>query len=313
MWRVLLRRILFAVPLLLVVTALAFVLVDLVPGDVARTILGPEANAEQIAALRAELGLDEPIWARYGGWVSDVLHGDLGRSLLNGQPVATLVGQRLIVTLCLVIGSLIVVVLVGLALGVVSAVRGGALGRVLDVFAALGTAVPNYWFALVLVAIVAVQLRLLPVVGWVPPQFSASDWARALILPVLAIASGGITATAKQTRDAMLRVLDSDYVLALRATGLSERRVILQHALRNASLPVLTVIGITAVGTVSGTVLIEQVFSMPGLGTLAVSSTATGDFPTVLGVVLAFTLIVIVVNLVVDLAYGLLNPKVAVE
>ena len=130
---------------------------------------------------------------------------------------------------------------------------------------------------------------------------------------MLAIASGGITATAKQTRDAMLRVLDSDYVLALRATGLSERRVILQHALRNASLPVLTVIGITAVGTVSGTVLIEQVFSMPGLGTLAVSSTATGDFPTVLGVVLAFTLIVIVVNLVVDLAYGLLNPKVAVE
>lgn len=313
MWRVLLRRILFAVPLLLVVTALAFVLVDLVPGDVARTILGPEATDAQIAALRAELGLDQPLWLRYGTWLLDVFQGDLGRSLLNGQPVATLVGQRLIVTVCLVAGSLVVVVVVGLTLGVVSAVRGGALGRVLDIFAALGTAVPNYWFALVLIAIVAVQLRLLPVVGWVPPQFSVADWARALILPVLAIAAGGITATAKQTRDAMLRVLDSDYVLAVRAAGLSERRVILQHALRNASLPVLTVIGITAVGTVSGTVLIEQVFSMPGLGTLAVSATATGDFPTVLGVVLAFTLIVIVVNLVVDLTYGLLNPKVTVE
>ena len=175
MWRVLLRRILFAVPLLLVVTALAFVLIDLVPGDVAGTILGPEASEAQIAALRAELGLDQPVWARYGGWLADVFQGDLGRSLLNGQPVSTLVGQRLIVTVCLVVGSLIVVVFVGLTLGVVSAVRGGALGRVLDVFAALGTAVPNYWFALVLVAVVAVQLRLLPVVGWVPPQISASD------------------------------------------------------------------------------------------------------------------------------------------
>lgn len=313
MLRILLRRLIFAIPLLLVVTALAFFLVDLVPGDVARTILGPEATDAQVAALRAELGLDQPVWTRYWSWLSGVIQGDLGESLLNGQPVTTLLSQRLLVTICLVVGSLLVVILIGLALGVVSAVRGGVLGRIMDVFAALGTAVPNYWFALVLVAIIAVQLRLLPVVGWVPPTLSVSGWALALILPVLAIASGGITATAKQTRDAMLRVLDSDYVLSLRASGIGEGRVIFLHALRNASLPVLTVIGITAVGTVSGTVLVEQVFAMPGLGTLAVSSTATGDFPTVLGVVLAFTLIVVVVNLVVDLAYGLLNPKVSVE
>lgn len=313
MARLLLRRLIFAIPLLLVVTALAFVLVDLVPGDVARIILGPEATDAQVLALRGELGLNDPLWVRYGSWVADAVQGDLGRSLLNGQPVLTLVSQRLLVTVCLVAGSLLVVVLVGLALGVLSAVRGGAVGRVLDAGAALGTAVPTYWFALVLVAIVAVQLRLLPVVGWVPPTFSVSEWARALILPVIAIASGGITATAKQTRDAMLRVLDSDFVLAARATGLSEKRVVLRHALRNASLPVLTVIGITAVGTVSGTVLVEQVFAMPGLGTLAVSATSAGDFPTVLGVVLAFTLIVVVVNFVVDLLYGVLNPKVAVE
>jgi len=313
MARLLLRRLVFALPLLLVVTALAFVLVDLVPGDIARAILGPEASEDQVGNLRAELGLDQPLWARYGSWLADAVQGDLGRSLLNGQPVTTLISQRLLVTICLVVGSLLVVGVVGLTLGVVSAVRGGVIARILDAGAALGIAVPTYWFALVLVAIVAVQLRWLPVVGWVPPTFSVTEWARALILPVIAIASGGITATAKQTRDAMLNVLESDYVLAARATGLSERRVLLRHALRNASLPVLTVIGITAVATVSGTVLIEQVFAMPGLGTLAVSATATGDFPTVLGVVLAFTLIVIIVNFVVDLLYGVLNPKVSVE
>jgi peptide/nickel transport system permease protein len=284
-----------------------------VPGDVARTIMGPDATPEQVAALRTELGLDRPVWERYGDWLWDAVRGDLGHSLLNGQPVTTLLNQRLVVTLCLVVGALAIIVVVGVTLGAVSAVRGGALGRGLDVVAALLGAIPQYWLALVLIAIVAVQLRALPSIGWIPPTFSVGEWLRALILPVLAVAAGGVTVTAKQTRDAMLRVLDSDYILALRATGIAEWRVLVVHALRNASLPVLTVVGLTAVGLIGGTVLVEQVFAMPGLGTLSVVATGTGDFPTVLGGVVYFTVIVIVINVLVDILYAVLNPKVSVE
>lgn len=313
MFRFIVRRALLAVPVMLAVTVLAFFLTDLVPGDAARTILGSDATAGQVEALREEMRLDDPIVIRYVDWAASALTGDLGRSLLNNQPVDVLLGQRLPVTLTLIVASTALAMIVGVAFGVISALRGGVVGRILDVLSALGQAVPDYWLALLLVIVFAVQLRLFPATGWVPPGADTGGWLSHIVLPVVALAIGGVTALAKQTKDSMTTALRSDVVTALRAVGLPRRRIIGKHALRNAAIPVLTTTGLVFVGSVGGTVLIEQVFALPGLGGLAVSSTLFGDIPTIQGLVVCFTVIVIVVNLVIDIAYGILNPKVRVS
>ena len=313
MIRLIVRRLVIAVPVLFIATALTFVLASLAPGDAARTILGPNATEDQYQALRAQLHLNEPIWEQYGRWLAGAIHGDLGTSLLSGQPVVEMIDQRLAVTLTLVITSILLSALLGMTLGVVSAVRGGALGRFLDQLSALSSAVPQYWLALLLVAIFAVGLRLLPATGWTPFSQSPALWAQSLILPTIALAAGGVTAIAKQIRDSMLGTLQSDYILALRSVGISRGRVILVHAMRNASIPVLTVVGLIFVGTIGGTVLIEQIFSLPGMGALSVTSTLGGDIPVVQGVVLYFTVIILAANLLLDLAYGAINPKVRVS
>jgi peptide/nickel transport system permease protein len=311
--RFIVRRALFAVPVLFIVTALSFVLTLFVPGDAARTILGPDATEQEYARLRNELHLDDPIHLRYLSWVAGVFQGDLGRSLLSNQPVVEALNQRLPVTLSLVVIAALLTAIIGMTLGIVSAIRGGAIGRALDVLASFGQAVPDYWLALLLVIIFAVNLQLFPATGWVSPEDSIEGWAERLILPVIALAAGGVTGIAKQMRDSMLTVMRSEYILSLRAVGIPTRSVILTHALRNASIPVLTLMGLIFVGTVGGTVLVEQVFAMPGLGGLAVSSTLFGDIPMIQGLVVYFTLIVLIVNLLIDIAYGLLNPKVRVS
>ncbi|MBF0672411.1 MULTISPECIES: ABC transporter permease [unclassified Salinibacterium] len=313
MVRFVMRRALFAVPVMLVVTVLSFVLTAFVPGDAARTILGPDATDEEYARLRSEMRLDDPLVVRYIVWLGALLRGDLGRSLLNNQPVVDALNQRLPVTLSLIVVAALVTAIIGVAFGIASAVKGGALGRGLDMLASFGQAVPDYWLALLLVIVFAVNLGLFPATGWVPPGESVSRWAERLVLPVVALAAGGITGIAKQTRDSMLSVLASEYILSLRAVGVPMSSIIFRHALRNAAMPVLTVMGMIFVGAVGGTVLIERVFALPGLGGLAVSSTLYGDIPVVQGLVVYFTAIVLVVNLLVDIAYGLLNPKVRVR
>jgi peptide/nickel transport system permease protein len=194
-----------------------------------------------------------------------------------------------------------------------AAVRGGRLGRVIDVASLGGLALPNFWVAIVLVSIFAVKLGLLPATGYIGLTEDPARWIESLVLPVCALSLFGITILAKQTRDAVLEVLERDYVRMIRANGLSETRLLLKHVLRNAAIPVVTVVGLVAIGSLMGTVFVEQVFVLPGLGTLATQSTLDHDLPVILGIGVYFTLIVILVNLMVDLAYSMLNPRVRVR
>ncbi len=303
------RRLLWAVPLLVIVSLLAFVLLGLTPGDPARSILGPQATEAQLEAVRLSLGLDQPWYVQYWNWLTAALSGDLGTSMSSKTPVLAQLNSRLPVTLSLVVGATLVSSVLGIALGTYSAVRGGALGRFTDALSMLGFAIPNYWLGLVLVALFSVRLSWFPATGYVAFADSPSRWLLSIALPVITLAVGGITMIAKNTRDAMADVLTRDFIDVLRSEGWSESRIIYRHALRNAAIPVVTAIGIFFIGVLGGTVLVETVFAMPGLGGLAVGSTERHDIPVLLGVTLYFCIGVVIVNLLVDVAYGLLNPK----
>jgi peptide/nickel transport system permease protein len=306
----LVRRLLLSVPLVLVVTAISFVLVELLPGTAAAAILGTKATPEQIAVLDRELGLDLPVWQQYGRWLGGVLHGDLGTSTLTGAPVSADLAARLGVTLSLVVGAMLLTLVAGVALGVLTAVRRGVLSRCIDLLAVLGLAVPSFWLALILILLFSVRLGLLPSVGYVDPATSVGGWLQSLVLPVAALALGMVTTVAKQTRDSMLEVLERPFIASLRANGTSEARLIYRHALRNAAIPVVTVVGILFVNALTGAVFVEQIFVLPGLGSAVVSATAQRDIPTVQGTALFLTLLVVAINVAVDVTYGVLDPKV---
>lgn len=312
MLRLILRRVLISIPLILVVTFITFLLQSLAPGDTARAILGLNYTPEAYARLVQELGLDRPLLVRYADWLGSAVLGDLGTSPVSGLSVAGEIGHRLGVTISLMIGTTAVALILGVALGVVSAVRGGWLGKLVDVVSLAGFSLPNFWLGLVFVTVFAVLLRWLPATGYVSISSSPTKWIVALILPVATLAAGAIAIVAKQTRDSMRESLGRPFILALRANGVPRSSIILRHSLRNAAIPIVTVLGLMFVGLSSGTVLIEAVFAMPGLGGLAVQATTQRDVPMIQGVALTFTLIVVLVNLVVDLAYGWLNPKVRV-
>ena len=304
------RRLALAVPLLLVVSALCFVLVSLTPGNAAQEILGTNAPQESYDRLRLELGLDKPLYEQYWNWLTNALHGDLGTSLFSGQPVTVLIGERIPVTLSLIIASLLLILIVGVGLGVLSAVRGGALGRFVDGLSMIGYALPSFWIGAVLITVFAVKLRWFPATGYVRLTDSTTEWARALVLPVCALALHGIAAVVKQTREAMLDALGSENIRMARANGIPERSLVFRHALKSTGMRTTTILGLQAVGLLGGTVLVENVFALPGIGGLAVSASIQHDLPVVQGLVVLFTVIVIVINLLIDLAYTWLNPRV---
>lgn len=307
-----LRRLLLAVPVLLLVSMLTFVLVSLAPGDAARQILGSDAPPRAYTELQHALGLDRPLHEQYRTWVADAVRGDLGSSLFSTQEVTAAVESRAPVTLSLALGSLLVSLVVGVALGMVSAIRGGALGRMVDAVALVGWALPSFWLGAMLILVFAVQLRWLPAVGYVPLSESPGGWLRSLVLPVAALSLAGVAAVAKQTREAMLDVLGSEYIRVARANGIPARSLYLRHALKNTAIRVVTIIGLLAVGLVSGTVVVESVFALPGIGSLAVESTLRNDLPMIQGIVVLVTLTVIGINLVVDLLYIWIDPRVRV-
>ena len=307
--RVVGHRLLVAVPLVLLVSGLTFVLLSLTPGDAALQILGNRATPEALAALRQSLGLDLPLYEQFARWLQRAVRGDLGTSVINGEPVMTAVRSRAPVTLSLMAGAIVLSVVFGVTLGVLSAVRSGPLGRAIDVLALLGWALPVFWVGPQLVVLFAVKLQWLPAVGYVPIAESPSDWLRSLILPVCALSLGSVAAVAKQTREAMLDVLSSEYIRLARANGIRRRSLIYRHALKNAAIRVVTVLGVQAIGLLGGALFIESVFSLPGLGSLVVSASLAHDIPVVLGVAIAFTIVVIAVNVLVDVAYQFLNPK----
>jgi peptide/nickel transport system permease protein len=305
------RRLLMSIALVFVASALTFVLVSVTPGDPVSTLLGgdQQARAQDIERLREDLGLNEPLIDRYTDWLDDALHGDLGHSVITGQSVTEALNSRLSVTLNIIVVSLTLSALVGVSLGVISALRSHGLGRFTDVLSLVGLAVPAFWLGLVLVSIFAVGLGWFPANGYTPFSESPTGWLESITLPVLALFVGGIATISKQTRNSMAEVLDSEFIRNLHANGLPRRSIILRHALRNAAIPVVTVLGLSFIGLLGGTVFIEQLFVLPGLGNLAVSSVQSHDLPMVQGVVVYFVIIVAIVNLFIDLLYGWLNPK----
>jgi peptide/nickel transport system permease protein len=308
--RLVARRLLSSIPLLFLVSALTFVLVSLVPGDPARTIVGQHATVEQYQDVRRQLGLDEALPVQYGQWLARVFHGGLGASLFSGEAVTDVLGARLPVSLSLIIAGTLVSGVLGVALGLVSARRGGFLVKLVDGLSLVGLAVPAFWFALVLIAIGSVQLRWFPVTGYVAFADGPAEWARSLVLPVLSLSLSAVAIIAKQTRDAVLDTFGRDFIRVMEANGFSRRSVLYRHALRNAALPVVTVLGVVLVSLLAASVFVETVFAMPGLGSLTQQATVQHDIPVIQGAVLYITVLVVIVNLLVDLAYGRLDPRV---
>lgn len=313
MLRLIIHRLLWSIPLIFVVTFLTFFLNALAPGDLAQTMLQGEGTPEQVAELRAKLGLDQPLPVQYGAWVGQALQGNLGVSAFTGENVTDLLNSRIGVTLSIMAGVFIVCLIAGVSLGVLSALRGGFVGRFIDVLSLGGMIFPSFWVSLVFISVFAVSLGWFPATGYTPFADSPSMWLAGLVLPVLAVALHSITSIAKQTRDSMSDVMARDFIRGLRASGLPSGSIIFKHALRNASLPLVTVMGLVMVGAISGTVFVERVFVLPGMGSLAVQATQQFDIQLLQGVTLYFTLLTIIINLVVDLSYGWLNPKVRVQ
>jgi len=306
----LVRRLATIGPTLVFVSMLIFGLQQLLPGDPAVILAGEERDPNVVAYLRAKLHLDEPLPLRYAHWVGGVLQGDLGESVRSQEPVTRLIAQKLPVTIELALLAMTIALVIGIPAGVVSAVgRGTAWDYAANVFALWGLSTPNFWLGILLILLFSVQLGWLPASGYVSPFEDLRANLAAMIMPAFVLGNAIAAVLMRHTRSAMLQVLSADYVRTARAKGLSERVVVLKHALRNALTPIIT-LGALELGTLlSGAVLTEQVFTIPGFGKLIVDSVFNRDYAVVQGVVLVTATAYIVLNLLADLAYFAVNPR----
>ena len=316
MRRYLARRLLLLVPVLAGVSIVIFLVLHLSPGDPAEIMLGSQATKEDLARLREQMGLNEPLPVQYVHWISHVLRGDLGRSLWMKRPVLPEVLQRLKATLLLTVTALVLSTVVGLAFGVASAAWPRSL---LDRFSAaaslFGASMPSFWLGIVLMVIFALWLGWLPASGMFAPYGGggAGDLLSHLVLPAVTLAAASVTIVARLTRSTMLEALGQDYIRTARAKGLTEGFVVLRHGLKNALIPIVTVIGVQAGYLLGGAVLTETVFAWPGVGTLMVQGILARDFPLVQGCVLVVALSFALINLGVDLLYAWLDPRIRYE
>jgi peptide/nickel transport system permease protein len=305
----LLKNLARSLAVLLVVTFATFSLMFGNGPGIARAVLGMNARQEDIQREVVALGLDRPLLAQYWHWLKGVVTGDLGESFYTGQAVTDALSSRVPVTLAIVVITLVLTAVLSVLLGVTAAVKGGWVDRVLQFLSVLGTAVPGFIVAIVLVFGFAVAWRVLPATGYVSPEISVSGWVASVTLPVAALLIGAVAGAAAQFRTAVLDTLSRDYVRTLRARGISERNIVFRHVLRNSAAPGLTVLSLTTFSLLGGAVFIEQVFALPGMGQLANQSALVNDVPLVMGTVLVTIVIVLIVNFLGDLATTLLNPK----
>ena len=311
MLRLLIGRLLAAIPLMFLVATLVFFLAQANSADPAGSILGLDASEEGVAAKRAELGVDRPLLNQYGDWLGNAVRGDLGTNWFNGEEVTTELKDRIPVTIALAFGGLLIAVVVGCSFGVVAGLKAGRWqDRVITVASSLGIAMPNFWIALVLAYYFAVKLGWFPAV-WPPggPD-GVLEWIEALVLPSVALGVAASAAIARQTRSAMIGVLQRDYIRTALAKGLPVRRVVSRHAIRNASIPVVTLIGFQVSALLGGSLFVELIFNIPGLGSYGVDAIFRGNVPALLGFVMVIALVVVLVNIALDLSYAWLNPKV---
>jgi peptide/nickel transport system permease protein len=307
----LLRRLASMVPVVLVVSVVVFSLIHLTPGDPVAIMLREEADPATAAALRAALGLDRPLPIQYLTWLGRAARGELGRSIRTNQPVSQAILERLPVTLTLAAAATLLALLVALPAGIVSAVRRNSLADVAGTVAALsGVSLPNFWLAILLIFVFSVTLGWLPPLGWVSPLRDPWGGLRSLVLPAVTLGTAMAAVVMRMTRSSLLEVLQLDFVRTARAKGLREGGVLLRHALRNALIPVVTVVGLQAGALLGGAIITETVFALPGVGRLLVDAIFQRDFPLVQGVVLFLALNFLVINLAVDLAYAVLDPRI---
>ena len=311
MYKFLARRLLATIPVLAIVAVLVFLMLRLTPGDPAAILAGDAANTEQIARIREGLGLDRPLIVQFGIWAKSILSGDLGESFYFKMKVTSLIGQRLEATVSLAVLTIILAVFTAVPLGVLAAWRfGGWFDRMLMGFSVMGFSVPVFVLAYILIWIVSLQLGWLPVQGYKPISDGFWPFLRHLILPSITLAVIYVALIARVTRASVLEALGEDYIRTARAKGLPESRVLIRHALANAAVPIVTVIGIGVALLIGGVVVTESVYAIPGLGRLTVDAVLARDFPTIQGVILLFSFVYVGVNLLVDLSYVFFDPRI---
>jgi len=296
--------------MMVAVSFLAYFLLYIGAGNVARLILGLEATPEQINELNEQLGLNRPFIEQFLTWLSGAVRLDFGASWSMPETVNEVLFPRLGVTLTIVALTTVVAAIIAIVLGTLAAIHGGVVDRIVQFLGLIGFAVPGFLVAFFLVTLFAIQIPIFNAVGYTDFSESPSEWAKSITLPVLALSLSALASVAQQVRGSVTDAINMDYVRTLRARGLSFNRVVYKHVLRNAGGPALSILGVQFVGMLGGSVLVEQIFAIPGLGPYAVSSTAVSDIPAVMGLVVVTALVVIVVNLVIDLLSAALNPKV---
>jgi peptide/nickel transport system permease protein len=305
------RRVVATIPVMAVVALFVFSLLYIAPGDPAAVIAGDQASPADVERIRQNLGLDRPFLVRFGEWVWQILHGDLGTSIFTNLPVTTMIAQRFEPTLSLMAITLCLAVTVAVPIGVLAAWKAGTwIDRIIMAFAVFGFSVPVFVIAYLLAFVFALELEWLPVQGYTPLSEGIWPWLENLILPAIALGCVYIALIARITRAAMLEVLQQDYIRTARAKGVGQRGILFVHALKNASVPIVTVIGIGIALLIGGAVVTESVFAIPGLGRLTVDAILRRDYPLIQGVVLLFSFIYVLVNLAIDLLYTLLDPRI---
>jgi len=308
------RRLVGLIPLLFIVSFCVFGLVQLVPGDAAVTLAGGEnSTPERIAEVRHELNLDKPFLEQYGIWLGNAVQGDFGTSFTTRQPVADDLGRTLPVTGSLVLTAAVIGVVIGVPVGLLSGMRAGSRAdRAMIAGTTLGIAIPNFWLAMMLVTVFAINWHIFPAIGYTKFTDSPTEWANHIALPAFALSLGLAAAIARQLRAATAEAMESKYIRAMWAKG-ANTRTVAKHVLKNASIPAVTVFGLFLGGLLGGAVIVEQIFSIPGLGSYIVNGVINRDIPVIQGVAIMFVLIFVMINLVLDITYGFLNPKVRVS
>ena len=305
------RRLLATIPVMLVVAIFVFLMLRLTPADPAAIIAGDNANAAQVADIRAKLGLDEPIVTQFFIWSSKILHGDFGESFFFKKTVAELISDRIEATLSLSFFTIVLAVSIAVPLGVLAAAKHGSwIDRLVMGFSVLGFSVPVFVVGYLLIYVFAIELNWLPVQGYQRIGLGVGGWLQRLVLPAATLSVVYIALIARMTRTSMLEVLSEDYVRTARAKGQIERKVLFRHALRNAAVPIVTVIGLGVALLIGGVVVTESVYTIPGLGRLTVDAVLARDFPVIQAVILLFSMVYVVINLIVDLIYTLLDPRI---
>ncbi len=305
------KRIVQSIIVIFIVTLLVFLLMQLVPGDPIVNFLGSNATEDQIAYYTQLFGYDKPVLVQYGKWITGLFKGEMGRSVALQKDITEVIFQRLGVTLSIVFPAFLLAVILGIVLGIVAAKnRGTVIDSIISFFANIGMSMPMFWFGMILIMIFALKLGVLPTSGFSSMKDGFGAYASHLVLPMIVLAMGPLAQFTRQTRSSMLEVIRQDYVTTARAKGLGQKAITFRHQLRNALIPIITVMGVTLGGMIGGTVLVESIFVIPGLGNLMITSIKGRDFMVVENGVLIIAVAVAICNLIVDILYGIIDPRI---